>query len=735
VLAFAFSRPSGADENINSPREIDSTPLEEVIVTAQRREENLQRVPVAVTALTTVELERRQIRELLGLQYAIPTLYIAPTVANNMTATISLRGQAEVDFVPTVDPAVGLYLDGVYLARATGANLDLIDMERVEVLRGPQGTLFGRNTIGGAINLVANKPGPSLEGSLQVRAGNFSTLDVRGMLNVPLGSDGNAARIAASHMEHSGYGHAVLVHRDLSDDDTDFVRAELRLKPADRWTLDLSFDSTNTRTSTQLITFIAGFDEANLIPAASGNPDDSLANYAGVVDGNVQDNRVGNFDGRVWGASATLLGELGAATFKSISAWRDLDVSVENNDNDGTPYDVLGIVHRNQAEQQFSQEFQLHGLAFQSRLDWTGGVLFFTEKATFAQLSVVLVPLLPAESLLSGTAENESAAGYLQGTLALKAALRLTAGVRYNVDWRQLTSRNAVTVDGEEICRVDPSLLDTAGICNATLPRRKFSDVPFTVGIDYIPASNALLYVKVSRAYRAGGYNMRGGTPLELLTVGPEQVLSYEVGAKTEFLQQRLRANLALFYSDYDDIQLGQFVPDPAGGITAIRQNAGQARIQGGELEITALVAKLRLASALGVSDGKYTKLEPGVEETGVTTQTGLGLPETTFSIAADLPMSFHFGQVVAHGDYSWRSDDSDAPALARCGCHTAYGLINASLFTAFEKSRLEFALWGRNLTDTHYKAQWVDYGPFINEMPGDPRTYGVSVSYAFGPR
>jgi iron complex outermembrane recepter protein len=193
-----------------------------------------------------------------------------------------------------------------------------------------------------------------------------------------------------------------------------------------------------------------------------------------------------------------------------------------------------------------------------------------------------------------------------------------------------------------------------------------------------------------------------------------------------------LRTNLALYYSDYDDIQVGQFVSDASGNVTIIKQNAGRARIQGGEFEITALLADLRLTGSLGISDGKYTSIEPGVVT--VTKDTGLALPKTTVSIAADLPITLSFGRIAVHGDYSWRSDDADAATVQRLG-HTAYGLFNATFSAAPHDSKLEFALWGRNLANTHYKASWVDSIDFIDEVPGDPRTFGVSASYRFGTR
>lgn len=386
-------------------------------------------------------------------------------------------------------------------------------------------------------------------------------------------------------------------------------------------------------------------------------------------------------------------------------------------------------MRRTQAEEQFSQELQLHGMALADRLDWTAGVLYFTETASLEAANIILAPLLDGMGLTRGTAKNESLAAYLQVTDTITPKVRVTAGARYNVDWRQLISANAIVVDGLEVCRLIPEVVDTAGVCKATLPKEKFNYVPFTVGVDYTTADSALLYAKVSRGQRAGGYNMRGGTPLGLLSFGPEVVTSYEVGAKTDLFHQRLRVDLALFHSDYDDIQLGQFVSDPIQGFTIIKQNAGQAWIEGGELEITALLGRLRISGAFGYAHGEYTKLEPGVVD--VVLGDEVALPTTTHSIGADLPFSLKFGSINLHADYAGHNDDSGL--THRCICDNTYALLNATAMFKFNGTNLELGLWGRNLTSKHYQAQAVDFGFFINEVPGDPRTYGITATYSFG--
>jgi iron complex outermembrane receptor protein len=711
--------------------------LESIVVTATRREEISQQVPIAITAFSNDSLRREQITDVSRLQYVAPTLVIWPVIANSLTATISMRGMVEPDLLPTNDPAVGTYLDGVYIARMTGANLELVDMQRVEILRGPQGTLFGRNTIGGAINLVPNRPAREFASEVTVGGGNYTSMELEGLVNLPVDSLAGAVRIAGKHSQHSGYGRAVLLDRDLSDENLDYLRAQLELAPADGWSVNLSGDLTSVRSGSELMTLVAAFDGANGnpgandIPGLSGNPDDELSNYTGVTDGRVKANRAGNFEARIWGSSVTIDRRLGHGSLRSITAFRRLDLESHNTDGDGTPYDLFATPRRLQAERQFSQEFQFHGSSADARTSWMAGLLYFYETADLDFHNLNLVPISQTETLVHGTTENESAAAYVQLTHSIGASARITAGARYNLDWRQLVSRNAGIEAGVEFCRLDDSILDKPGECEASLPRREFGYVPWTVGIDYAPREDALLYAKISRGFRAGGYNMRGGTPVSMLTFDPESVISYELGAKADFADGRLRANVALYRANYEEMQLGARLPDPIQGVTFIKQNGGIARILGGEAEVTAVIGRLRMSVALGVTDGKYLELAPSVDD--ITLDSALALPRTTVHLAADLPMYLRSGEVDAHVDYGWHSEDGDSKFHSRCSCHNAYGLLNAMLVFLPGTGNLRFELWGHNLADTHYMAQWVDFDDFINSIPGEPRTYGVRATYNFG--
>jgi len=719
-------------------READATPtarLEEIVVTARRREERLHEVPIAVSVLTQAELEQRQIVELAGLQYAAPNLAITTDQTNRSTALIAMRGQFEPGSVPTLDSTVGLYLDGVYIARITGANLRLIDMERVEVLRGPQGTLFGRNTIGGAINLVTKPPSSSLEGYAEAVMGNYDRRELTGVVNLPIGKGRHALRVVAAHTEHEGYGRSTLLDRELNDDNTDFVRAQLRTTPAEGWELTLSADHTGFENNGQIWSLMAASPASSRVTAASGNPDDDLQNYVDPLALDVMANRVGSVRSTTSGTSATLTFQGRQWAFKSITAGRRLESHARDSDQDGTPYDLGAVLRRDDEQDQFSQELQITGAALDERLDWIGGLHYFEEQGLFDQRFLAFVPASSTwlENMPRGTFHNDSIAAYAQIGFAISHRLRITGGLRVNEDGRQLTSRNARGVAGVETCRLDPALRDSPDICRATLPEREFTYVPYTLGLDFRPVPRALLYAKVSRGYRAGGYNLRGATEIDLGTFEPESVTAYELGAKADLFDARLRIDLAVFRSRFEDIQLVQ--RELVGGDslgTLFIQNGGEARIDGGELELTALIGRLRLVGSLGLVDARYTKLNPNVVDVTLDSEF-LNTPAATAALAADWPIQMEFGSLDLHLDYAWRDDVPFAYDLHSIARQEAYGLWNARAQARLAQTGLDLSLWVRNLTDQRYVTRALISPTFIGATPGDPRTYGLTLRYRFG--
>lgn len=707
--------------------------VEEVVVTAQRIEQNLQSVPVAVTALDPGQLEERQVRDVEDLASVAPNLEIVPGQANSLTLAINIRGQVEDTNVPTVDPAVGLFLDGNYIARVTGANMNLVDVERVEVMRGPQGTLFGRNTIGGAINIVPNKPVKAPGGSVEAVAGNYDRYTLTGVLNAPVLDGDGAVRIAAQHTEHSGFARTVVLDRELNDDDTDFLRAQFRLAPDDRWDLNLALDISDTSMGNQWITMLAATAPATLLPAASGHPEDSMENYGNPVTRRTHASHAGGFDNRTRGVAATFSWPLATHTVKGVVAFRDLDLTILGTDLDGTPYDVSTQLRQDQAETQESFELQSFGRALDSRLEWIGGLYYFDERSERTGLANALAPISTVENSNSGNIHNTSRAAYLQLAANLAPSWRVQAGARHVRDSRQLTSFNKRFNQGVVTCNLAAEIRDSPDVCRATLPPRKFEYVPFNLSVDHSPGENLLWYAKFSRGHRAGGYNFRVTESLGTLPFDPENVDAWELGLKSDFLAGRLRLNAALFRTDYEDIQLSQVALDATQRPVVINVNAGSARIDGGELEVAASLPRATLALAVGYVDARYTELDPDVIDVELDSEFR-NTPEWTVAAAIDLPIQLGNAASKLHVDYSWRDDVYyGGDPLARRG---EVDFINARWSTRLAGSGTDVSLWCRNVTDRRYilRALGGSNG-FIRALPADPRTFGATLTWRFGGR
>jgi iron complex outermembrane receptor protein len=282
-------------------------------------------------------------------------------------------------------------------------------------------------------------------------------------------------------------------------------------------------------------------------------------------------------------------------------------------------------------------------------------------------------------------------------------------------------------------CTLATHLRDAPGACQATLPEREFNYVPWTVGVNFEPVADTLVYAKASRGHRAGGYNFRALTGTDADVFDPESVLTYEIGTRAELFDRRLRIGLAVFRSDFTDMQVRTEVELPGGLLSVpLTQNAGEARIEGGELEITGLLGNLRLSGGLGITRGEYTELDPRILDLTLDSEF-LFTPETTVSLAADFPVRTSFGAIDLHADYGWRDDEAFAYDSASLARQDAYGLLNAMIVARFERSNVELRLWGRNLKDERYIERAVDFGSLVTAEPGNPRTYGASLTYRFG--
>jgi len=700
--------------------------IEEVVVTARRREENLQTTPVAVTSLGSNDLQKRQILNLYAIQTATPNVTISNFSSDKSSATVSIRGQIQTDANIMLDPPVGVYQDGVYIARSNGALMDLVDVQRVEVLRGPQGTLFGRNTTGGAINIVGNRPTDHLEGSLSARFGNFDARQVTGVLNAPL-TDAVMMRAAGRISLRDGYIENLTRGIHQTNDDVKFVRANVLVAPpgAD-WSLLLSGDYSlykDRGTANVLLDALQGGTgataAAQVIRLTGGAR--TIASFLSGDPFAVQ-NDADSFDRvRTSGVSATFEDRLGSATFKSITAYRTARRR-SLNDFDGLPLPVLHTAPSID-QWQLTQELQLFG-DFGGHGSWIGGLYYFHEKGHDIANTVT------AGSITDGTGDNNSVAGYGQASYGIAPQVKINAGLRYTRDRRQLTNHNHTSAGA---CTV-PTLAASTPIdqCFRT-SRADFDYWSYLLGVDWQPARDVFLYAKTSRAYRAGGFNLRQGTLASAQAFQPEQLTDYEVGAKLEFLDRRLRLNAAAFYSKVQNLQRTQV---PAGAVGAFVVSAGRAHIEGMEFELVAApTASLRLTANLGLLSPHYDQFsDASGDRSG---EPFVYAPKTTAGVAADYTVQLARGaDLVLHADYAWKSafyhSSDPSPTLTAFAREPAYGLLNAQATYTSASGDWQLSVWGQNLADkTYYVKRLVVLGEVIG-YPAAPRTYGVQVTRKF---
>ncbi len=748
TLAQPASVQAGTGDSASSQEPAGGIP--DIVVTAQRREERLSTVPISLTTFSGDQLKNRQIDSVQSLASIAPTLTVTSSVGNGAgDVLLGMRGLALFTIIPNVDSTIGMYVDGTYYARTVGSNIGLVDMDRVEVLRGPQGTLFGRNTIGGALNITTKKPTDELGGALSASYGNYNDVRATAIANIPV-AEGLAARLVYEHQEHDGYGRNTILDVPLSDKNTDYLRGSLRITPSPDVTFDLVGDYVNSRSHSS--NFVVSYFDPDPAVRSPTLPAD-LGSY---FQKNGRDNQAGIDPAtklQIFDINGTLSVNLGAISLKSITAYRDLDVS-SGVDLDGTPYRLGDLTVSNTIGHQISQELQLSGKTAGDRLDWIVGAYYFRERVADIRFfnSDALGGVAIEQSL--PRVVNQSKSVFAQVNYEFLPRFRFTAGVRYVSDKREITyrqpRRSLATGDvlaGAVGCSFPLALSNSGESCVHVADPIKFHYVPWTVGVDYRPDDSSMFYAKVSRGFRSGGFqqavivNPDTGTPFGAFEA--EKVTSYEAGSKLSLFDNHLRLSVAGYIAQYGSIQ--QSIPFyPAGGSTVVVLrilNAGKARITGGEFEATVLLGSLEITGGLGIVDAKFTS---GPYKGSAF----IASPDVTFSLGGRLPIQTGAGKLTLSADYHYQSDqlyftdynvattppttftDRQIDSVTQKG----YGIANAQVRFEPEGTNLEIGVWAKNLFDKYYVLRRMSfYGQGFNtSLPGEPRTYGVSASYKF---
>ncbi|MEZ5512692.1 MAG: TonB-dependent receptor [Steroidobacteraceae bacterium] len=746
--------------------------LEEVTVTAQRREEAAQTVPLAITALSAEMLERQQIRSIAQLDQVVPNIVMNENTGTSSASKIFLRGVGEDESFFTADTPVGIYVDDVYIARQTGAMFDLFDVERLEVLRGPQGTLYGRNTSAGAVKLVSKKPklGQSLA-QAELTVGNYSRFDVRASGNLPIG-DSLALQGALLMRTRDGYTRNAFDGKDVNDKDVKGARVSLLAEPTDRFRALFSADYIRERSTPGYAVPLTVNAQRDPLPDPVPRTGDFFVTNSDIVD------PLNDLD--QWGLSATLeFDATDTLVVKSITSYRTLD-NLLYLDADGDVYrpapSITGEFHlfQDQKQYQVSQELQALGKLADNRFRYVAGLYFFRENNQQDTKSVIGIPALfglPVSAAgrldLTNTAREEmttdSYAAFVSGTYEITDRLSLTGGLRYTRESKEFTNdvllpngnlqvvclnrTGAAPVQVAAAPCTGPQLaLGYVDFANQSAFDRTWDDVTPRVVVDYQLTDTALMYASAAKGFKGGTTSGRDTAALRnlLRIVGaPETNWSYELGIKADWLDRRLRTNAAVFRNEYEGLQFGVTTPDGGFG----RINAGDATIEGVELELTAVpLDGLELNASVGLLDSKYTKwtaaLSTCTSQGGLTTiEQYLALPlkqapDWSYRVGANYSHDMGERGVVSFGaDYSAKDDHYNNLCASEGIRVKDYEFVNAQVRWENASGKMLIALAGNNLADAEVFNGGFDFARSLGFAAGylyAPRTWSLSLRYEF---
>jgi iron complex outermembrane receptor protein len=745
---------------------VESDALEEIVVSARKVSENVQRIPVSITALNAAALKEHSVTTLNDVQYLAPNLLLKESAVEPQALTIAMRGQEQNDIPLTVDPSVGVYIDGLYYPRTLGLKGDLVDMDRVEVLRGPQGTLYGRNTTGGALSLYTANPNfDGDSGSLEASAGNYNAWNFIAIGNLDL-SDTAALRIVVQRGGHSGYGENA-ADQQLESENSLMLRTKLLLK------LGSNVEATLFANYQQNDAGGGLWKLADLAPASScpsiglpgcaftlqsaiqkfgpgilapGNPNAAaefgatiaqLQSYIGSnpYRTNTTDVSSSQYYGSTVGADVkvTLSDSL---TLRSITGYEKLN-RANNFDTDGTPFDGVNSDLMTKSHY-LSQELQLIGTW--TNFNWLNGLYFGDERGTEGGPDVILPFLLGPENPIQFAADvkNTTYAVFSQANWEFVPTWRLTAGVRYSWDDREIISDNTQGAIG---CVVPaPGVVITppgASLCPQTF-QNWFSAPSWLISLDHQFTDQIMGYAKVSHGYRSGGENFRGAnTPESFSPFKPEYVTEYEAGAKTELFDRTLRLNADVFYDNYTDIQRSISIPTAAGVPTTVVGNAASAKIKGLELESEwHPLSRLTLSVGGGFTDAYYVSfIDPVL---GNLTNLPFSVPKWTAIGSARYVQPVELGDLSVQADYHWQSAVNLTPQDLDPAAYTqpAYGLLNGRVSLHVNSINTDIAIYGKNLTNKEYFVAGesleasIGFGVLVT---GQPRIFGIDVITHFG--
>jgi len=718
LAAMTFAGGAAAQEGVA---------LEEVVVTAQKRTENLQDVPIAVSAIAEDRIEQLHASRLSDLTAVAPNFSV-----EKANGTVYIRGVGGGGRNIGFGGRAGVYLDGVYIGQAAALNQSLLDIDHVEVLRGPQGHLFGRNTVSGAANIITRTPGSEFGGELIVGAGNLGYGSVGLRTDLPIVPDKVLAKASIGLERREGFTRNLFDgDKTIGSLDSQSYRAAVRFLASEALTIDVSADYMRDHS------FRGGPESVSNL--TGGGTTDPYAPAPWVVNTNTPRFK----HAETGGAALNIQYELaGGSTITSITAYRTSKQAIQA-DNDYSPIDFLHTLYQDEFKQ-FTQELRIAS-PDEGRLRYVAGIFLLKEDADTNRVAAWGAPVvalglgIPPNSSTPSAADIETKSYAAFGSLDFDLTDRFTlnAGGRYTSEKRKL------------LFNLDGSNSGLVGIATLKDFRDEDDENRFTpsIGATFKATDDVNVYAKYSTGFKSGGWNvdfLNRNQVRDLNNDGradfafdTETVQSYEIGAKTELFDRRVRLNLAAFIADYDDYQINRFVQFP-GGITVIQlSNAAKVHTQGAELSLEALpITGLRLTLDAAYMDATFDDFKGGGPAGSDATGNELPFsPKWSGSASAqytvDLPSMG--SELTFFGQYAYRSRTYAGQENLPNQVLDARNIVNARVTLTHIDSNWAVSLWGANITDDDYLTnRTADFLGTKFVERGEPQTYGIEVTAAF---
>lgn len=740
-LALAIT--AALTSNLVSAQEItDASPaavevgLERIEVTARKSLETLQTVPVAVTSIGSDQLDQSGISVMTEIQQFSPNTTLQTSRGTNSTLTAFIRGVGQEDPLWGYEPGVGIYVDDVYLARPQGAVLDIIDVERIEVLRGPQGSLYGKNTIGGAIKYVTKKMSGDMELDLQATFGNYGRQDYKVAGKVPVVEDKLYVGFALASLTRDGYGdflESALDNQDTENYNKDIFagRITVEFEPTDdlffRFNYDKTTDDSNAKGGYRILP-----SQVTDAPV----PDSVYDSYTSLSTKNLVENEG-------WSLTAEyFINDFWS--FKSVTAARE-NYSTTNIDFDNTPsqiFDVPAIYD----DEQFSQEFQLNYSG--ENLTLVSGLYYFDSESC-GHYDAIIFQSLTAEK--SGCNNSESYAVYTQGSYNVTDALSFTLGARYTDEKKTANVNDDLyfTIEYPESGWIPGYIRGDLPVTEVLGNNKTWSRFTPKVGVEYQVDDDMMVFASYSQGFKSGTFNPRASTNEP--AVNPEIVDSIEVGIKSEWFEQ-LRINATIFALEHKDRQYTSVVANDDPTVLDQRLgNIGQSEAIGIELEIQyAATEELNFNFALGYIDTEFTEVLSwnGTEYVDISdTYTVSNTPDTTANLGFSYDIETSIGAFVVNGNYYYRGE-YDLVEVGNVLTQDGYGLVNLGVNWYSTEGNWEAGLHWKNITDEEYMVGAYNFTGGQDEsgtwLPGfggdttlisyfgDPSTISFTIGYTF---